>query len=128
MNQCSACHQATGQGVAGTFPPLAHNTDLFLARDYPVRVVLAGLSGKITVDGKQLNSVMPPLDVLSDQQIAAVVNYVRGAWGNDKMRPKSMQPVTPDLVAELRKKKLTPEQVFAYRKSLKSGGKRASHD
>ena len=69
---------------------------------------------------------MPPLNVMSDEEIAAVVNYVRGAWGNDKMRPKSMQPVTPNLVAELRRKKLTSEQVFAYRKSVKAGGRRAS--
>lgn len=119
-DQCSACHQPKGQGVAGQFPPLAHNADLFLARDFPLRVVLAGLSGKITVNGDHLDGVMPPLDVLSDEQIAAVVNYVRGAFGNAALHPKSMQPVTPAMVADLRKQKLTPEQVFAYRKSLKS--------
>ncbi|MEJ2375229.1 MAG: cytochrome c [Pseudolabrys sp.] len=122
-NQCSACHQPKGQGVAGQFPALAGNGDIFLARDYPLRVVLAGLKGKITVKGDHLNSVMPPLNVLSDQEIAAVVNYVRGAFGNDKLAPKSMKPVTPDMVAALRKKKLAPEQVYAYRKSLKAGGK-----
>ena len=128
-NQCSACHQAKGQGVAGQFPALAQNPDLFLSQDFPLRVVLAGLSGKITVKGDHLNSVMPPLDqVLSDQEIAAVVNFVRGAFGNDALRPQSMQPVTPAMVAELRKKKFTSEQVFAYRKSLKAGGKRASQD
>jgi mono/diheme cytochrome c family protein len=127
-NQCSACHQPKGQGVAGQFPPLTANPDLFLARDYPVRVVLAGLSGKIVVRGDHLNSVMPPLNILSDREIAAVVNYVRGAFGNDKLAPKSMQPVTPDMVAELRKKNLSPEQVFAYRKQLKAGGKRAGRD
>lgn len=124
-DQCTACHQLKAQGVPGQFPALAQNPDLFLARDYPLRVVLFGLSGKIIVKGDHLNSVMPPLDVLSDQEIAAVVNYVRGAFGNDALRPKSMQPVTPAMVAELRKKKLTSEQVFAYRKSLKAGGKRA---
>lgn len=128
-NQCSACHQAKGQGVAGQFPALAQNPDLFLSQDFPLRVVLAGLSGKITVKGDHLNSVMPPLDqVLSDQEIVAVVNFVRGAFGNDALRPQSMQPVTPAMVAELRKKKFTSEQVFAYRKSLKAGGKRASQD
>jgi mono/diheme cytochrome c family protein len=123
-NQCSACHQTQGQGVAGQFPALAQNPDIFLARDYPLRVVLAGLTGKIAVKGDRIDSVMPPLDVLSDQQIAAVVNYVRGAFGNDALRPKSMQPVTPAMVADLREKKLTPEQVFAYRKNLKTEGKK----
>ena len=128
LNQCSACHQPKGQGVAGQFPKLARNPDLFLSQDYPLRVVLAGLTGKITVEGDHLDSVMPPLAVMSDEEIAAVVNYVRGAFGNDALRPKSMAPVTPAMVAELRKKNLTPEQVFAYRKSLKAGGKRAAHD
>jgi mono/diheme cytochrome c family protein len=127
-DQCSSCHQAQGQGVAGQFPALAQNADLFLARDFPLRVVLAGLSGKIEVKGDHLNSVMPPLDVLTDEEIAAVVNYVRGAFGNDALRPKSMQPVTPDMVAALRKQKLTAEQVFAYRKRLKAGGKPAGQD
>ena len=124
-NQCSACHQAKGQGVTGQFPALAGNSDLFVARDYPLRVVLAGLSGKIEVKGDHLDSVMPPLDVLSDAQIAAVVNYVRGAFGNDKLRPKSMQPVTPDMVAALRKQKLTSADVFAYRKKLTSDARAA---
>ena len=123
-DQCSACHQPNAQGVPGQFPALAQNPDLFLARDYPLRVVLFGLSGKIVVKGDHLNSVMPPLDVLSDRQIAAVVNHVRGAFGNDKLAPKSMQPVTPDMVTELRKKKLTSDQVFAYRKSLKAEAKK----
>ncbi len=129
-DQCSACHQPNGQGVPGQFPPLAHNADLFLSHDYPLRVVLAGLIGKLVVNGDHVDGLMPPLDVLSDQEIAAVVNYVRDAFGNDALRPKTMPPVTPAMVAALRKQKLTSEQVFAYRKSLKAGGngKRASHD
>ena len=127
-NQCSACHQPKGQGVAGQFPPLAHNADLFLSEDFPLRVVLFGLSGKITVNGDHLDSVMPPLNVMRDEEIAAVVNYVRGAFGNDALRPKTMKPVTPAMVAALRKKNLSPEQVFAHRKSLKAGGKRAAQD
>jgi mono/diheme cytochrome c family protein len=67
--------------------------------------------------------VMPPLNVLGDKEIAAVVNYVRSAFGNDALRPKSMQPVTPAMVAKLRKKNLTSDQVLAYRKSLKARGK-----
>jgi mono/diheme cytochrome c family protein len=121
--QCAACHQPNGEGVAGQFPPLGHNADLFLAPDYPLRVVLFGLKGKITVDGKSVDSEMPSLDVLSDAQIAAAVNHVRGAFGNDALRPKSMQPVTPDMVAALRKQKLTAAQVFDYRKNLKAAAK-----
>ena len=110
--------------MAGQFPPLAHNADLFLSADYPVRVVLFGLEGKIDVSGKKFDSAMPPLlDVLSDQQIAAVVNYVRGHFGNDALAPKNMKPVDASVVAKLRpEKNTTAAHVHAYRQKLKGGG------
>jgi len=123
-DQCTACHQENAQGVAGQFPPLAKNADLFLSPDYPVRVVLFGLEGKIDVSGKKFDSAMPPLlDVLSDQQIAAVVNYVRGHFGNDALAPKNMKPVDASVVAKLRpEKNTTAAHVHAYRQKIKGGG------
>ncbi len=118
--QCSACHQPKGEGVAGQFPPLANNRDIFLDRDFPVRVVLFGMKGKIAADGKDFDAEMPPLDVLSDQEIAAVVAYVRGAWGNAGLRPKGMAPVDAATVAALRQKKLSAEQIHADRERLKA--------
>jgi mono/diheme cytochrome c family protein len=118
-DQCTACHQDNAQGVEDAFPPLAHNADLFLSRDYPVRVLLFGLSGKIDVNGKSFDSAMPPLDVLSDEQIAAVVNYVRDNFGNAELRPKTMAPLDAAAVAAERKRKMAAEAVFDYRKSLK---------
>jgi mono/diheme cytochrome c family protein len=123
QEQCSACHQANGEGVAGQFPPLAGNRDLFLSRTYPVMVALAGLSGSIEVEGKILNSTMPPLNFLSDAQIAAVLNYVRGAWGNDKLKPAGMAPLDAATVAAVRKQKIPAEQVYARRKQLKAAQK-----
>jgi mono/diheme cytochrome c family protein len=121
-DQCVACHQENAQGVAGAFPPLAHNADLFLSPDYPVRVVLFGLSGKIEVNGKTFDSAMPPLDVLSDQQIAAAVNYVRGNFGNAALGPKNMKAVDAGVVTQLRRKKdTTSAHVFEYRQKLKGG-------
>jgi mono/diheme cytochrome c family protein len=104
-DQCTACHQENAQGVPEQFPPLAKNADLFLSPDYPVRVVLFGLEGKIEVNGKKFDSAMPPLDVLSDQEIAAVVNYVRGHFGNAALAPKNLKPVDASVVAKLRGKK-----------------------
>jgi len=118
--QCSACHQAKGQGVTGQFPPLAGNRDLFLSPTYPAMVVLAGLSGPIEVEGKSINSTMPPLNYLSDAQIAAAVNYVRGAWGNDKLKPAGMAPIDAATVAKLRAEHQTDKQVYARRKALKA--------
>jgi mono/diheme cytochrome c family protein len=112
---CAGCHQAQGQGVPGAFPPLAKNPELF-NDDYPALVVLFGLQGPIEVNGQKINSAMPPFGHLSDAEIAAIVNYVRGAWGNDKLAPKDLKPLTPEKVAELRKQALTPAKVHELRK------------
>jgi len=124
-DQCTSCHQDNGKGVVEQFPPLAGNTDLFLSSDFPVRVVLFGLSGKISVNKKKFDSVMPPLSVLTDQQIVAVVKYAREAWGNARLRPESMPQIDAASVSALRKKQDTsPEQVYAYRAKLKAGSKK----
>lgn len=121
--QCSACHQPNGQGVAGQFPPLAGNRDLFLSEKYPAMVVLGGLSGKIDVDGRHFNSVMPPLNYLSDAEVAAAINFVRGAWGNDKLRPVGLKPLDANAVAAVRKQKIPAAQVHAHRQQLKAAKK-----
>jgi mono/diheme cytochrome c family protein len=118
-DQCTACHQPNAQGVAGQFPPLAGNADLFLSADYPAYVLLFGLSGKIEVNGRTFDSAMPPLGaILSDAQIAAVVNYVRGNFGNAAPGGKTVT-IDAALVAKLRAAKpATP--TLDYRKSLKN--------
>lgn len=112
---CAGCHQAQGQGVPGAFPPLAKNPALF-NDDYPVLVVLFGLQGPIEVNGQKINGAMPPFGHLSDAEIAAIVNYLRQAWGNAKLAPKDLKPVTPEQVSELRKQVLTPAKVHERRK------------
>jgi mono/diheme cytochrome c family protein len=117
-DQCTACHQPDGQGVAGQFPPLAHNADIFLSADYPVHVLLYGLSGKIEVNGKTFHSAMPPLgDVLDDAQIAAVVNYVRENLGNAALG-KTVPKVDAGLVAQLRAQK-PAISTYDYRAALR---------
>jgi mono/diheme cytochrome c family protein len=117
--QCASCHQPTGQGVAGQFPPLAGNPDLYLARDYPAHVVLFGIEGEISVAGKNYKAMMPPFAHLSDQQIAAVVNYLRGAWNNDKIKSKSFAPLKAEDVKSLRGQAQTAAAVHAYRNRLR---------
>lgn len=119
-DQCAVCHQAEGQGLRGQFPPLAGNDDIFLSRDFPARVVLFGLSGKIEVRGEAFDSAMPPLDFLSDPEIAAVVAFVRQSWGNAALPPKAMKPVDAAAVAALRAKKpALAGAVFSERERLK---------
>jgi len=124
--QCVACHQVDGQGVPGSFPQLAHNPDLFLARDFPARVVLFGMEGTIVANGQTIQGAMPPLgNVLSDEEIAAVVNYVCSSFGNAALAPKAtktMPPLDAATVAALRK--LADTDVHAYRETLKGRAKK----
>ena len=79
---CSACHQGNGAGLPGVFPPLAKSD--FLAAD-PKRAigfVMHGLTGKVTVNGQEYNSVMPPMTQLNDDEIANILTYVLNSWGN----------------------------------------------
>jgi mono/diheme cytochrome c family protein len=77
---CVACHQAKGEGVSGTFPPLA-KSDYLSNKELVIKQVLKGSSGEITVNGKTFNNTMPP-QALSDNEIAAVLTYVYGNFGN----------------------------------------------
>jgi nitrite reductase (NO-forming) len=79
---CSVCHQANGEGLAGVFPPLAKSD--FLGSDHAkaIGVVLNGLSGSVKVNGRDYNSVMPPMSQLTDDEIANILTYVHNSWGN----------------------------------------------
>lgn len=80
---CAACHMDKGQGAvgAGHYPALAGNENLVSA-GYPIYIVLHGQKG------------MPPFgDMMSDDQVAAVVNYVRTHFGNDYQDAATAQDV-----------------------------------
>ncbi|MBX2798678.1 MAG: nitrite reductase, copper-containing [Myxococcales bacterium] len=79
---CVACHQADGQGLDGAFPPLAEADYLMADVARSIRIVLEGLQGEITVNGKTYDGVMPSQGNLSDDEIANVLTYVRNSWGN----------------------------------------------
>jgi nitrite reductase (NO-forming) len=81
---CASCHQPTGLGLPGVFPPLA-GSDYLAAKPAAVLIghVIDGLQGPLTVNGTTYNGAMPPLGHLDDAQIAAALSYVRAAWGND---------------------------------------------
>jgi mono/diheme cytochrome c family protein len=116
---CATCHGPEGRGQPGYFPPLAGNPDLLKDRVFPVLVVLNGISGPITVEGQSYNGSMPAFDHLSNDEIAAVVNFVHDAWGNDS-KTSQMKPVTPELVAQQRKHALSPSEVHARREKVES--------
>ncbi|MBD1545595.1 c-type cytochrome [Roseibium aggregatum] len=116
---CISCHQEDGKGKPGEFPPFAGNGDLFLNPTFPAAVALYGIEGKIEVDGKAFDNVMPPFDFLSDAEIAAVVGYIRSNWGNEKLRPADLEDPAADDVAALRTKEMSSEDIYALRSSLR---------
>jgi mono/diheme cytochrome c family protein len=95
-NQCAACHQQNGQGVAGAFPPLDGTDWVTGSPDVLTRILLHGLEGPIEVKGEVYEGQMPAWAQLDDREIAAVMTYIRSEWGNDA------PPIEPDFVGKVR--------------------------
>jgi len=119
---CASCHQATGAGIPGAFPPLAgHAPELVSVdggRTYLVDALLYGLQGQISVSGVSYTGVMPAWAFLSDEQIAAVANYTLYSWDNDAALPDGFAPITPDEVAGERGKGWTGTDVHDLRREI----------
>jgi nitrite reductase (NO-forming) len=82
VGTCSVCHQASGMGLPGVFPPLAQSDFLATNVGRTPGILLRGLSGKVTVNGREYDSVMPPMTQLNDDEIANILTYVLNSWGN----------------------------------------------
>lgn len=96
---CSSCHGAQGQGVPGTFPPLANNPYVTADPKAVILTVLDGKQGPIQVNAQSYNGQMPPWkSTLSDKDIADVVSYIRAGLGSNHA-----SPVTAAQVAALKK-------------------------
>jgi nitrite reductase (NO-forming)/hydroxylamine reductase len=83
LANCAACHQPTGLGLPGAFPPLAGSD--FLATNDRIKVlssVLKGITGKLVVNGVEYNNIMPAMSHLPDATIADILSYVYNSWGN----------------------------------------------
>lgn len=81
--RCSSCHQAGGEGLPGVFPPLKGSG--VVNKDDPtkhIRIVLNGMQGA-RAGGVVYAAAMPPFAAaLSDDEIAAVIDFERRSWGN----------------------------------------------
>ncbi len=79
---CLNCHQASGQGLTGVYPPLAKSEWVAGDPQALIKLTIHGLAGPTKVLGKDYGLVpMPPMG-LDDQQLADVLTYVRSAFGN----------------------------------------------
>jgi mono/diheme cytochrome c family protein len=102
---CVSCHQPTGAGLPPAFPPLAKSEWVTGSEERVIGIVLHGLQGPIKVNGVDYNSAMPPFGRVAgsgynwtDDKIAAVLTYIRQAWGNEA------GPISTEKVAEVRAK------------------------
>lgn len=115
---CAVCHGPAGLGASGTFPPIAGSDWVNEAEPgRMVRIVLQGFSGPgLVVNGQPFNTgsaMIPWANTLSDEDIAAIITYVRGnkEWGN------RAAPVTPEQVHAIRDKvknhplSFTPDEI-----------------
>ncbi len=114
---CYACHGSDGRGTptpggaAGSTlaPSLAGSARVNGHRDYAIKVVMHGLTGR--VDGKSYPQVMVAMGSNKDQWVADVVSYVRNSFGNTgtfttpediaRIRTATADRKTPWTLAEL---------------------------
>jgi len=96
LRYCASCHGNQGQGKAPTFPPLANSQWLDLGSDALGLIVLYGLKGEIEVAGRTYRGYMPPMQHISDQDIAALLTYIQSDWAG------STQTVDSSHIARLR--------------------------
>ncbi len=109
---CIQCHKIDGLGQEGLAPPLV-NSEWVLGSEQRIgRIVLNGLRGPITVGAKTYNLDMPSWGILNDDQLAAVLTYVRRSWDHDA------SPVDPSLMAQLRKETAGRMEAWSERELL----------
>ncbi len=87
QTHCAPCHQTDGSGMARLATPLRNSTWVVGEEALLVRIVLNGLKGDL---------LMPGMASLEDQQLAAILTYIRGAWGH------AAGPILPETVARIR--------------------------
>lgn len=93
---CQQCHQEDGKGLPGVYPPLVNSPWLLNGEERAIKILLKGMSGPVTVLGKNFNGNMPPVGDWKDRDIAAVLTFVRQNWGH------TADPISEEKVAEVR--------------------------
>ena len=102
MQTCMACHQPTGLGIPGAFPPFDGSEYVQGDTKRLVALVIKGYMGPITVKGVNFNNILIAVDtqfpmLKENAKLADVLNYVRTAWSN-----KADTAITPDFIQKVR--------------------------
>ena len=80
---CLVCHQADGSGVDGLYPPIVATDWVGGDKERLIKLVLNGQVGPIEVNGESYNNVMPAQDFLKNDEVAAVLTYIRQNFQNN---------------------------------------------
>lgn len=112
--QCAACHQATGAGLPGVFPPLDGSEWVQGEPRVLANILLHGITGEITVKGNKYQGAMPAFPQLSDAELAGIASFIRGNWSN------KAEPLQAELFAKERAdgSRITPFEGEAALKAL----------
>jgi mono/diheme cytochrome c family protein len=117
--RCVACHQATGLGIPGAFPPLGGSEFVTGKAEVPIAILIHGLQGEVTVKGTKYNGVMMSYgtgQAMTDQELADVVTYIRTNFGN-KATPVTVKDVAAAKAKHAaRKKPFTEAELRALMK------------
>jgi mono/diheme cytochrome c family protein len=81
---CANCHQASGEGAPGSYPPLVGSEYVLGNKERLSAIMLAGLAGSVSVKGSTYSTqVMPGWNGnFTDEKLAAIMTYIRSSWGN----------------------------------------------
>lgn len=111
---CVACHQATGKGLPGVFPPLDGSEWVHGDARTLANILLHGIDGEIDVEGVTYKGSMPAFAQLADAELAAVATYIRSSWSNKS------EALAPELFEKERKAstRTTPFEGGAALKAL----------
>jgi mono/diheme cytochrome c family protein/glucose/arabinose dehydrogenase len=94
---CAPCHQPHGYGLDGLAPPLVDSDWVLGKPDVTAKIVLNGLGGPIKVGNRTWDLSMPPMGMLTDEDVASVLTYIRREWEHNS------SPVDAKFVAGVRK-------------------------
>jgi len=110
---CAACHQPNGMGLDGLAPPLLDSEWVLGSHDRLARIVLHGVRGPIKVKGVTYSLDMPPMGVFGDDQVAAILTYIRREWEH------AGEPVSPDQVKAIRASEAKRQDSWTQEELLK---------
>lgn len=115
VGKCAACHQATGLGLPGVFPPLSGSEWVLGDENILTQILLHGVNGDMEVKGITYNGAMPAWKTLTDDELAAVLTYIRSDWGNQA------PAILPETVKAQREASMARSAPYRGGKELQSG-------